>query len=115
MKRTRLFIPILFLNKKRKIIIEKHWRGIISRQIVDVFNDECTKFMHSLPGSMDDNGAGSLSVKESYFTREDVPPILETNKYWLLNVLREDLTWLCPVEREGKMVLYDGKRTVSLI
>jgi AP-3 complex subunit mu len=54
---------------------------------------------------MDDNGAGSLSVKESYFTREDVPPILETNKYWLLNVLREDLTWLCPVEREGKMAL----------
>ncbi|KAI8887102.1 clathrin adaptor, mu subunit [Backusella circina FSU 941] len=91
---------LFVINKQGKIIIEKHWRGIISRQIVDVFNDECTKFMHSLPGSMDNNGAGSLSVKEAYFTREDVPPILETNKYWLLNVLREDLTWLCPVERE---------------
>lgn len=42
-----------------------------------------------------------LSVKEPFFTREDVPPVLETNKYWLLNVLRDDLTWLCPVEREG--------------
>lgn len=86
--------------KLRKIIIEKHWRGIISRQIVDVFNDECTKFMNSLPGSMEESGG--LSIKEPFFTRDDVPPVLETNKYWLLNVLRDDLTWLCPVEREGK-------------
>ncbi|CAO0792746.1 unnamed protein product [Mucor circinelloides] len=92
---------LFVINNQGKIIIEKHWRGIISRQIVDVFNDECTKFKNSLPGSMEDsNGGKGLSMKEPYFTREDVPPVLESNKYWLLNVLRDDLTWLCPVERE---------------
>lgn len=94
---------MIHLQIKRKIIIEKHWRGIISRQIVDVFNDECAKFMNSLPGSLDESSnATSLPLKESYFVRDDVPPVLETNKYWLLNVLRDELTWLCPVEREGK-------------
>jgi AP-3 complex subunit mu len=55
--------------------------------------------MNSMPGSMEESGG--LAVKEPFFTRDDVPPVLETNKYWLLNVLRDDLTWLCPVEREG--------------
>lgn len=49
----------------------------------------------------DNNGGKGLSMKEPFFTRDDVPPVLESNKYWLLNVLRDDLTWLCPVEREG--------------
>ncbi|KAI8350120.1 AP-3 complex subunit MU-1 [Blakeslea trispora] len=88
---------LFVLNNQGKIIIEKHWRGIISRQIVDVFNDECAKFLSSTPGSLTKN---NTATKEIYFTREDVPPVLETNKYWLLNVLRDDLTWLCPVERE---------------
>ncbi|KAI9480759.1 MAG: Mu homology domain-containing protein [Benjaminiella poitrasii] len=94
---------LFIINKQGKIIIEKHWRGIISRQIVEVFNDECEKFMNSVPDSMKDNGsnrATTTTLKDSYFTRDDVPPVLETNKYWLLNVLRDDLTWLCPVERE---------------
>ncbi|KAI8647861.1 AP-3 complex subunit MU-1 [Parasitella parasitica] len=92
---------LFVINSQGKIIIEKHWRGIISRQIVDVFNDECTKFKNSLPGSMEDNNGGKgLSMKEPFFTQDDVPPVLESNKYWLLNVLRDGLTWLCPVERE---------------
>ncbi|KAG0750595.1 hypothetical protein G6F57_000571 [Rhizopus arrhizus] len=92
---------LFVINKQGKIIIEKHWRGIISRQIVDVFNDECAKFMNSLPGSLDESSnTTNIPLKESYFVRDDVPPVLETNKYWLLNVLRDELTWLCPVERE---------------
>lgn len=102
MQNTISFYSSNLTKTNSKIIIEKHWRGIISRQIVDVFNDECTKFKNSLPGSMEDNNGGKgLSMKEPFFTRDDVPPVLETNKYWLLNVLRDDLTWLCPVEREG--------------
>jgi AP-3 complex subunit mu len=59
--------------------------------------------MNSLPGSLDESSnTTNLPLKESYFVRDDVPPVLETNKYWLLNVLRDELTWLCPVEREGK-------------
>lgn len=70
--------------------------------------------MSSLPGSLDeDNNTAGISSKESYFGRDDVPPVLETNKYWLLNVLRDELTWLCPVEREG-MPLKKIKRNRDL-
>lgn len=80
-----------------------------------MFNDECTKFKNSLPGSMEDsNGGKGLSMKEPYFTREDVPPVLESNKYWLLNVLRDDLTWLCPVEREGLQDQYVHRLRMKL-
>lgn len=85
----------------RKIIVEKHWRGILSRQIVDVFNDESFKFMNSPPGSLDKDDLG-IAGKESFFTKQDIPPVLESSKYWLLNVFRDDLTWLCPVDKEGK-------------
>lgn len=91
----------MLTHKFRKIIIEKHWRGIISRQIVDVFNDESTKFMNSLPDNLQDKTGSRSELKEAYYTREDVPPVLETPKYWLLHVLRNDLIWLCPVDREG--------------
>ncbi|KAI7851575.1 Adaptor-related protein complex 3 mu 1 subunit [Circinella umbellata] len=91
---------LFVINLQGKIIIEKHWRGIISRQIVDVFNDESAKFMNSLPGGMEEKGGTGQDWKEPFYTREDVPPILETPKYWLLNVLRDDLIWLCPVDRE---------------
>ena len=58
--------------------------------------------MNSLPGGMEETGGTGQDWKEPFYTREDVPPILETPKYWLLNVLRDDLIWLCPVDREGK-------------
>ncbi|KAI8076765.1 Mu homology domain-containing protein [Halteromyces radiatus] len=90
---------LFVINPQGKIIIEKHWRGIISRQIVDVFNDESFKFMNSPPGTLDKNDLGT-SGKESFFTKQDIPPVLESNKFWLLNVFRDDLTWLCPVDKE---------------
>ncbi|KAI9311783.1 Mu homology domain-containing protein [Dichotomocladium elegans] len=89
---------LFVINLQGKIIVEKHWRGIISRQIVDVFNDESAKAMNSTPGSFGDKSG--LKASENYYSREDVPPILETPKYWLLNVLRDDLIWLCPIDRE---------------
>lgn len=63
-----------------------------------MFNDESAKFINSVPENMN----GDKDWKEPFYSREDVPPILETPKYWLLNVLRDDLIWLCPVDREGK-------------
>ncbi|ORX59464.1 clathrin adaptor, mu subunit [Hesseltinella vesiculosa] len=89
---------LFVINRHGKIIVEKHWRGIISRQIVDVFNDESAKFMKLPPGTLERSDISSN--QEAFFTKEDVPPVLESNKYWLLNVLRDDLTWLCPVEKE---------------
>ncbi|ORZ25049.1 AP-3 complex subunit MU-1 [Absidia repens] len=90
---------LFVINPQGKIIVEKHWRGILSRQIVDVFNDESFKFMNSPPGSLNKDDLG-VAGKESFFTKQDIPPVLESSKYWLLNVLRDDLTWLCPVDKE---------------
>ncbi|CAO3614110.1 unnamed protein product [Cunninghamella blakesleeana] len=90
---------LFVVNWQGKIIVEKHWRGILSRQIVDIFNDECTKFLNSAPGTLDKNDISS-KIKETYFTKEDIPPVLESSKYWLLNVFCDDLTWLCPVDKE---------------
>ncbi|RUP46212.1 Longin-like domain-containing protein [Jimgerdemannia flammicorona] len=95
------------------IIVEKHWRGLISRQIVDYFNDQVAKFLASSTLS---TGASAVSYangeaasatpvapkKEAFtFTPEDVPPVIETTKYLLMNVYRGGLTWLCPVEKEA--------------
>lgn len=68
---------------------------------------------------MQESGTNGASNKEAFFSREDVPPVLETNKYWLLNVLREDLTWLFPVEREGllkgRAVCFGGIEEMKII
>ncbi|KAI7862772.1 CBN-APM-3 protein [Spinellus fusiger] len=90
---------LFVINPQGKIIIEKQWRGMISRQVVDIFNDECEKYMNSAPGTINKSDLG-IHLKETFYTREDIPPVLETENYWLLNVLRNDLVWLCPVERE---------------
>ncbi|RUS24336.1 hypothetical protein BC938DRAFT_473743 [Jimgerdemannia flammicorona] len=103
---------LFVVNKQGKIIVEKHWRGLISRQIVDYFNDQVAKFLASSTLS---TGASAVSYangeaasatpvapkKEAFtFTPEDVPPVIETTKYLLMNVYRGGLTWLCPVEKE---------------
>ncbi|KAI8072835.1 AP-3 complex subunit MU-1 [Gongronella butleri] len=89
---------LFVINSHGKIIVEKHWRGILSRQIVDVFNDECARFLSSPPGTLEQSDLGVS--RETFFTKEDVPPVLESSKYWLLNVFRDNLTWLCPVDKE---------------
>ncbi|KAJ2964241.1 hypothetical protein NQZ79_g773 [Umbelopsis isabellina] len=93
---------LFVVNGQGKIIIEKHWRSIISRQIVDIFSDESAKFLAAGPTTV----TGSTSEKNSKdatFTKEDVPPIIETSKYLLLHVLRDGLVWLCPVDKEGEL------------
>ncbi|KAH8556450.1 Mu homology domain-containing protein [Umbelopsis sp. PMI_123] len=90
---------LFVVNGQGKIIIEKHWRSIISRQIVDVFSDESAKFLASGPVNHTSSNSDKNS-KDISFTKEDVPPILETSKYLLLHVLRDGLVWLCPVDKE---------------
>lgn len=100
LKSTLIFARYLIPDFCRKIIIEKHWRSIISRQIVDVFSDESAKFLASGPINHATSNS-EKNTKEVSFTKEDVPPILETSKYLLLHVLRDGLVWLCPVDKEG--------------
>lgn len=60
------------------MIIEKHWRGLTSRNVCDFFMEEVNK----------------------YKEREDVPPIITTSKYYLVSVFRDDLFVLAVVTNE---------------
>lgn len=61
-----------------EVIIEKHWRGLTSRNVCDFFMEEVNK----------------------YKEREDVPPIITTSKYYLVSVFRDDLFVLAVVTNE---------------
>ncbi|RUS17273.1 Mu homology domain-containing protein [Endogone sp. FLAS-F59071] len=99
---------LFVINKQGKILVEKHWRGLISRQIVDYFNDQVVKFFVSSSTASTplqvNGGTGAVPAapkkETSTFTQDDVPPVIETTKYLLMNVWRGGLTWLCPVEKE---------------
>jgi AP-3 complex subunit mu len=58
--------------------------------------------MNSPPGTLEKEDV-AMTGKDGFFTKQDIPPVLESSKYWLLNVLRDDLTWLCPVDKEGNV------------
>ncbi|KAG0227800.1 AP-3 complex subunit mu-1 [Actinomortierella wolfii] len=75
---------LFVLSPTGKVIIEKHWHNLISRKIVDYFNEQVTKM---------------LTASED-ITRQDIPPILSAPRYQLLNVYRDNLTYLCPVSKE---------------
>ncbi|CAJ0747993.1 12265_t:CDS:10 [Entrophospora sp. SA101] len=66
-----------------KILIEKHWRGVINRQLVDYFNDYAMKQTSS----------------------EDLLPIISTPKYQLVHIYRSSLTFLSPVSNEVDALL----------
>ncbi|RIA88129.1 adaptor-related protein complex 3 mu 1 subunit-like protein [Glomus cerebriforme] len=74
---------LFVLNTTRKIIIEKHWRGLINRQVVDYFNDQVSR--QSSP--------------------EDLPPVISTPKYQLVHIYRSSLTFLSPVSSEVDILL----------
>ncbi|KAJ0408417.1 hypothetical protein ATCC90586_009192 [Pythium insidiosum] len=63
---------------EHEVIIEKHWRGLTSRNVCDFFMEEVNK----------------------YREREDVPPIIVTSKYYLVSVFRDDLFLLAVVTNE---------------
>lgn len=50
-------------------MIEKHWRGVTTRAVCDFFWDEVNK----------------------YESREEMPPVVATSKYYLISIYREDI------------------------
>jgi len=69
---------IFILNSVGDIIIEKHFRGLLNRNVCDYFWDEVGK---------------SKSV-------EDVPPIITTPKYYLIHIQKNSLFFLSVVAME---------------
>ncbi|CAM9537972.1 unnamed protein product [Ascophyllum nodosum] len=60
---------LFILSKTGEVMIEKHWRGVTPRNVCDFFWDEVNR--HDVP--------------------EAVPPILQTPKYNLIHVYRDDV------------------------
>jgi AP-3 complex subunit mu len=56
-----------FISSSGDVLIEKHWRGITPRSVCDFFWEEVNK----------------------YDSKEDMPPIVSTSKYYLTSALRE--------------------------
>ena len=56
-----------FISSNGDVLIEKHWRGISPRSLCEFFWEEVNK----------------------YDTKEDMPPVVVTSKYYLISALRE--------------------------
>eukprot|EP01113_Clastostelium_recurvatum_P044457 TRINITY_DN750_c0_g1_i1.p1 TRINITY_DN750_c0_g1~~TRINITY_DN750_c0_g1_i1.p1 ORF type:complete len:415 (+),score=112.24 TRINITY_DN750_c0_g1_i1:51-1295(+) len=69
---------LFILNDTGDVLIEKHWRGLINRNVCDYFWDEVAK----APAP------------------DAVSPILVTPKYYLIHVQRNKLYFLCVVQQE---------------
>jgi len=69
---------LFILSDAGDVIIEKHWRGLVNRNVCDYFWDEVSK-------------ASSPSA---------VPPVLVTPKFYLIHVQRSRLYFLCVNQQE---------------
>ena len=56
-----------FISSNGDVLIEKHWRGISPRSLCEYFWEEVNK----------------------YDSKEDMPPVIVTSKYYLISALRE--------------------------
>jgi AP-3 complex subunit mu len=75
---------VFILDSFGSIIIEKHFRGIINRNVVDTFWEEVEK-------------------KAPYFA--EVPPVITTTKYYLIHIRKSDLFMLAVLTREQQPLL----------
>jgi AP-3 complex subunit mu len=69
---------LFIINEQGDIIIERHWRGRVSRTVGEKFWEEVQK----------------------YENRSDVLPIIQTPQYYLVNVYRSGLFFVAVVQRE---------------
>lgn len=59
-----------------EVMIEKHWRGVTPRTVCDYFWDEVAK----------------------YPSREEVPPVMFTSRYYLISILRDEVFLVASVK-----------------
>lgn len=78
-----MICSLFLFSPTGEVLIEKHWRGVTSRSICDVFWDEVTK-------------------SES---KDDVPPVISTSKYHLINIYRSNIYLLATSVRETPPLL----------
>lgn len=71
------------ISNTGEVLIEKHWRGITSRSVCDFFWDEVNK----------------------YETREEMPPVVATSKYYLISIYRDDIFLLVTSTGETQPLL----------
>lgn len=78
---SQSFVPHLSTYARREVLIEKHWRGITNRSVCETFLEQVAK----------------------YRERIDVPPVIVSNKYYLISVFRDELFFLAIVANEVRI------------
>ena len=69
---------LFIVNKAGQVVIEKHWRGVTDRHVVDFFMSKANACMRA----------------------EDVPTVLVAPKHYLIHILRHGLYYVVPVTAE---------------
>jgi len=69
---------VFVLTKNGEVIIEKHWRGVVSRTVCDLFWEEVT-------------------AAESH---EAIPPFITTPKHYLVHIRAQEVFFLCVLASE---------------
>jgi hypothetical protein len=90
---------LFIINGTGEVLIEKHWRGITSRAVSDYFWEQVTKC-----DSREVRGARFVieSCRElnNRNLSQNVPPVLFSQKFYLINIYRENLYFLAVVNQE---------------
>eukprot|EP01038_Epipyxis_sp_PR26KG_P007925 gene7925-10758_t len=71
------------ISNTGEVIIEKHWRGVTPRSICDFFWDEVNKCE----------------------SKEEVPPIITTSKYYLVSIFRSEIFLLATLTGETQPLI----------
>ena len=82
--RDDAMIHSLFLiNTSGDVFLEKHWKSVISRSVVDYFTDAQNKAANN----------------------EDIPPVIATPHHYLISIFRSVASSFCLVST-GQLVCY---------
>ena len=77
--------------------MEKHWRSVVGRTVCDFFFEAQEKVSYKRSFIFID----SLSQATS---PNDVPPVIPTPHYYLVNIFRCDLYFVAVIQNEGKHI-----------
>lgn len=69
---------LFLINHSGDIILEKHWKSVISRSVCDYF----------------------FEAKEKAVEPENVPPVLQTPHHYLISIYRDKLFFLSVIQTE---------------
>eukprot|EP00029_Vermamoeba_vermiformis_P010328 TRINITY_DN5397_c0_g2_i1.p1 TRINITY_DN5397_c0_g2~~TRINITY_DN5397_c0_g2_i1.p1 ORF type:complete len:462 (-),score=163.81 TRINITY_DN5397_c0_g2_i1:92-1477(-) len=96
---------IFILNHVGEVIIERHYRGLITRTICDTFWDEISKKQTDVKASASPAAPPSSTVSPSSESEAAIQPVIATSKYNLVHVKRNNLYFLAVLVHDSSPLL----------